>query len=172
MRNMIWPLKHSAFSKYITLFLFSSAKYKIQSLKCECAETILKRFINPLMSYWKRYCVTVKQSHGVVSRLWFGMLLRIAPSMLNILLIVMWNVCICGYYLWTHCTCIPMCFLLCLILLAIPEWLGNSRNKHSVLSCNAFSLWCVLSYFISLYPLFANNISSYVLETNLCKDMS
>lgn len=62
-----------------------------------------------------------------------------------ILLIVMWNVCICGYYLWTHCTCIKMCFLLCLILLAILEWLGNSRSRCSVLSsmmCFLFDVFC------------------------------
>lgn len=66
-------------------------------------------------------------------------------------LIVMWNVCICGDYLWTHCTCIQMCFLLCLILLAILECLGNSRNICSVLSSVMRILFDVLSYFVSFY---------------------
>lgn len=86
-------------------------------------------------------------------------------------LIVMWNVCICGDYLWTHCTCIQMCFLLCLILLAILECLGNSRNICSVLSSVMHILFDVLSYFCQLlFYSFSNNISLYLLETNLCKD--
>lgn len=60
--------------------------------------------------YKNVWCHCSKLTSMVVSRLWFGMLVQSALSMYWISLIVMWIVCICGYYMWFHCSCIQTHF--------------------------------------------------------------
>lgn len=62
------------------------------------------------LHYKRVWCHCSKLTSMVVSRSWFGMLVQSALSMHWISLIVMWIVCICGYYMWFHCSCIQTCF--------------------------------------------------------------
>lgn len=142
---------HRAFlhSQNIYFFFLCQAVKKQVSVKYKCAERNFKWSINSLMSYYKRCYVTVKWSHGVVSRLWFGMLLWIAPSMFfkkkhsfncYVKCLHMWLLSVNSLYMYPNMFSIVLDF-------AGHSWMTWQFKKQMfcVVVCNAYSLWCVLS---------------------------
>lgn len=52
------------------------------------------------------------------------------------------------------------------------SWMSWQLKKHMFCAvlCNAYTLWCFVIFCQLLFYSFSNNISLYLLETNLCKD--
>lgn len=116
---------------------------------------------------------------------------------LNVLndLLVLWAGCdlACLYGLHPACTKIPFnCYVKCLHMwwlsvnslymypnvfsivldFAGHSWMSWQLKKHTFCAvlCNAYTLWCCVTFCQLLFYSFSNNISLYLLETNLCKD--
>jgi hypothetical protein len=101
------------------------------------------------LHYKRVWCQCSKLTSMVVSRLWFGMLVQSALSMYWISLIVMWIVCICGYYMWFHCSRIQTCFDSAWFCWSFLNGLATQVSSVPWLSSVICTLPDVLSYPVS-----------------------
>lgn len=114
---------------------------------------------------WKRvlyWCS--KRSHGVVSRLWFGMLVRSAPSMYKksfncyVTCLHMWLLSVNSLYMYPNVFSIVLDF-------AGHSWMTWQLKKQMFCAvlCNAYALWCfVIFRQLLFYSFFQQHIFIFV----------